>query len=315
MLRLVCRVKHHSDDQLVTRGDREVAALAHAQHGVVSIAQLRAAGLGRGAVDLRVRHGRLHPVHRGVYAVGHARLTFRGCLWAAVLACGGPDAAVISHRSAAAVWDLLPAPGGPIDVTVLRRSGPRPGIHVHRSRSFDPVIDAVGQPDGLPTTTVARTLADLAAVLTPHRLGRVVHRAEHLRLLDATAVNAHVARAPRGANALRAAMNDLTARDPDITRSELEERFLAVVDDWALPRPKVNAAIGHHTVDFLWPEHRLVVEVDGRAAHATARAFERDRRRDAELQAAGYRVIRFTYRQVVDEPAYVTGILRAILAP
>lgn len=151
---------------------------------MVSTGQLHDAGLGRGAIHHRVRRGWLHPRHRGVYAVGHARATWRGRLWAAVLACGGPDAAVVSHRSAAAVWDLLPVPTGPIDITTLGRCASQEGIRVHRARSLEVVRDA----EGLALTSVTCTLVDLAAVLPAHRLERVCRRAELLRRLDAAAV-------------------------------------------------------------------------------------------------------------------------------
>jgi len=148
----------------------------------VSIAQLRALGLDRGAIAWRVRRGRLHAVHRAVYAVGHARLTWRGRLWAAVLACGGPGAAVVSHRTAAALWDLLPTPTGPIDVTTLRRSASTTGIRVLRRRTLDPTTDVVHL-DGLPVTTPTRTLRDLQDVLSPQGLERTLRTAENRRIL------------------------------------------------------------------------------------------------------------------------------------
>ena len=164
--------------------------------------------------------------------------------------------------------------------------------------------------DDLPLTTPNRTLADLATTLTPHRFERALHRAEHLRLLDTTALLASCR-----SRALRAALRTLTATDPQITRSELEERFLALVLEAGLPRPAINATAGAHEVDFLWREHRLIVETDGAATHLTPTAFERDRARDAELTAAGYRVVRFTWRQVVQEPRAVITVISALLAP
>ena len=162
-----------------------------------------------------------------MYAVGHPRLTPRGHLWGAVLACGGPDAAVLSHRSAAAVWDLLPSPAK-FDVTTLANSRSTKAIRVHRSTTLTPAD--ITHDNGLPLTTVARTLIDLATTLTPHRLERVVHRAEHLRLLDTHSLNAQFARATgRRTKALRQALRTLETHDPDITRSKLEERFLALI--------------------------------------------------------------------------------------
>ena len=291
-----------------------MAALAQRQHGVVSMAQLRALGLERGAIEWRLRRGRLHRVHRGVYAVGHRRLAVRGRLWAAVLACGGIDVAALSHRTAAAVWDLSPLPAGQVDVTSLHRSTSTHTLRVHRGDTLDPLNDVVRQPDGLPVTTVARTLADLAQVLTAHQLERACHRAEILRALDAPAVEQLLDRLPgRRSKSLRRALAGLAAADPDVTRSELEERFLALVADAHLPRPQANVNVAGHEVDFLWPAARLVAETDGAAAHLTPTAFDEDRRRDAALQVAGYRVVRFTWRQVTRHPDGVAETLRALL--
>jgi predicted transcriptional regulator of viral defense system len=298
----------------VPRGDAAVGELAERQDGVVSTAQLHAAGVARGAVEWRVRHGRLHRIHRGVYAVGHSRLTQRAQMWAAVLACGGVDAAVLSHRTAAAAWDLNPMPSGKLDVTTLRRSASTAKLRVHEAHALDPLDDAVRQPDGLPVTNVARTLVDLASVLGAHQLQRVCHRAEILRQLDAAHVERLLgARRSHGARNLRAALATLAPAPPDITRSELEERFLALVVDAGLPRPAVNAAAAGHEVDFLWRRQRLVVETDGAATHLTPTAFEEDRRRDAALQVAGFRVVRFTWHQITQDARAVAATVRALL--
>jgi very-short-patch-repair endonuclease len=298
----------------VPRGDPAVAELAERQHGVVSTAQLHAAGVGQGAVEWRVRHGRLHQIHRGVYAVGHSRLTRRGRMWAAVLACGGVDAAALSHRTAAAAWDLSPLPSGRLDVTTLRRGAPTAKLRVHETHTLDPLDEVVRQPDGLPVTSVARTLVDLAGVLAAQQLERTCHRAEILRCLDAARVERLLATTRRrGARNLRAALATLTRAQPDITRSELEERFLALVAAAALPRPVVNAQVAGHEVDFLWRRQRLVVETDGAATHLTPIAFEEDRRRDAALQVAGFRVVRFTWRQIIDDGRRVVDVVCALL--
>jgi len=297
------------DAQLVSPPDRAVAELATRQHGVVSRAQLCAIGLTREAIQVRIRNGRLHRVHRGVYAVGHPRLHLRGRWWAAVLACGD---AVLSHRSAAAAWDLLPAPAR-VEVTTLRRSASTPAITVHRSRTLD-VADRTLQDDGLPLTTVTRTLVDLADVVSAHRLERVLHRAEQLRLLDAKELTKRIDELPgRRAKDLERALTTLAAAEPSITRSELEERFLSLIATYDLPRPKTNHRIGHHEVDALWPAQRVVAELDGAQTHLTPRAFEHDRRRDAALQVQGYAVVRFTWRQVTQEPISVAATLSALL--
>lgn len=290
-----------------------MAELAQRQHGAVSTAQLHAAGVGRGAVERRVRRGRLHRVHRGVYAVGHPRLTGRGRLWAAVLACGGVGVAVLSHRAAAAVWDLRPLPGT-LDVTTLRRSVSTRTLRLHSSKTLDPLDDVVRQPDGLPVTAVARTLVDLAAVLTAHQIERTCHRAEFLRRLDTAAIGRILQRAPaRGARNLRAALATLATAEPDVTRSELEERFLALVAQAGLQQPRVNTRVAGHEVDFVWRAARLVVEVDGVQAHLTPVAFERDRRRDVDLQLAGFHVLRFTRRRIATESHAVVRALAAAL--
>jgi very-short-patch-repair endonuclease len=293
-----------------------VAELAHRQHGVVSGAQLRALGLGRGGVQRGLEARRLHPVHRGVYAVGHRRLTSRGWMWAAILACGGPDLAVVSHRSAASLWDLLPTPVGAVEVTALRRSIAKPGVQVHRSRTLDAKADVSRHGGGLPVTAVTRTLIDLADVLAPRRLRKAVERAEILRLLDAGGLRARLDALPgRRTRTLTAILAELATREPDLTRSDLEELFLALVDRLGLPRPRVNVVVAGLEVDFLWPTERLIVETDGAATHLRPTAFEEDRRRDAALAVGGYRVVRFTWRRVVHEPEKVGATLRALLLP
>jgi predicted transcriptional regulator of viral defense system len=207
------------------RADCAVAELARRQHGIVSLAQMRAVGLGTAVVKHRLATGRLHRVHRGVYAVGHARLTLTGRLWAAVLATGG----VLSHQTAGYVWALVKSPGSRLHVTITAQRRSATAIQVHRSRTL--FLDAIRRdPDhGLPVTSPARTLTDLSTTLTAHRLERAVHRAEELRLLDVAALPD----TPR----LRRALSTLQG-DPVITRQELEERFYALVAEGGLPRPR-----------------------------------------------------------------------------
>src|SRR4051794_18443671 len=174
---------HDSRAQLDTRGDPAVATVAAAQAAVVSVEQLHAAGLGRGAIAHRVRRGRLHRVHRGVYVVGVRRLTPRGSLWAAVLACGGPDGAVVSHQSALSFYDLLDA-SGQVHVTVAGAYRSVPGIRVHRSRTLDFDRDTLRQPDGLRVTTIMRTLHDVSTTASDRDLRRACHEADYRGLLD-----------------------------------------------------------------------------------------------------------------------------------
>jgi uncharacterized protein DUF559/putative AbiEi antitoxin of type IV toxin-antitoxin system len=311
MLGGVCAEELHSGALLHSPGDPAVAAIAAGQEGMVSTEQLLAAGVGRGAIALRVRRGRLHPRHRGVYAVGHVRPSARSHLWAAVLACGGPGAAVISHRSAAALWELVATPSGPVDVTTLRQSHSTQAIRVHKTRTLQP--EDITTIDGLPVTTPTRTLIDLAEVLTPHRLERACHRAEIRRLLNAAVLRAQLdGLRGRRTRALAAALESL-APGPQATRRELEERMLALIAEHGLPRPLVNHTVEGHEVDFYWPHARLIVETDGAATHLTATAFEHDRARDAELTVAGHRVVRFTWRQLRDQPYTVARTLEALL--
>jgi very-short-patch-repair endonuclease len=278
---------------------------------MISTEQLRALGIGRSGVHERVRRGWLHPYWRGVYSVGHTRLGPRARLWAAVLARGGPGAALLGFRAAAAPWDLMAMPSGRIDVITLRQSHSTKTIRVHRA-TLDP--EDITDVDGLPLTTPTRTLIDLADQLTPHRLERVLHRAEHLRLLDVNAIHARLTALPgRRSRTLLQALATLQ-RGPDVTRSELEERFLALVTRYKLPRPQVNATVAGYEVDFYWPDHNLIVETDGAATHLTPTAFEHDRARDAHLTALGHRVIRITWRQLTERPQEVAQLLRRLVS-
>jgi hypothetical protein len=245
--------------------------VAARQGGVVSVPQLHSAGLREGAIRSRMLRGQLLRLHRGVYAVGHSQLTPPGWRWAAVLACGGPGLAALSHRSAAAVWDLLPSPAQ-FDVSTLAHARSTAKIRVHRGLQPQDLTTV----DGLPLTTVARTLVDLSTTLTPHQIERIVHRAEHLRLLDTRSLGEQLARARgRRTKPLRAAIERLQVKEPDITRTVLEERFLALVVDAQLPRPEVITIVGPYEVDFLWRTENLIVETDGAATHLTRRRLKK----------------------------------------
>jgi hypothetical protein len=276
--------------------DARIAALAARQHGVLSRAQLRDLRLGDEAIRQRMARGRLHRIHRGVYSVGHPVLTGEARWLAAVLACG--PGAVLSHRSAAALWNIQPSASTLIDVTVPARCGRRrPGIRVHRSRRLGE--DEVTRRQGIPVTSVARTLLDIQAG------PKEIEAAEQRRLFDLTSLQAAV----QGNPGRRKVEVD---GEPAFTRSGLEHAFLALCE--GLPQPRVNAWVGAYEVDFLWPEHRLIVETDGRETHGTRAAFERDRARDAQLTARGFRVVRFTYKQVVYDPTGVATLLGELLA-
>jgi hypothetical protein len=294
--------------------DTALAELAQKQHGVVATRQLEALGLGRSAVSGRAASGRLHRVHRGVYAVGYRRLTERGRSMAAVLACG--PQAVLSHRDAAALLGLRTDHRAQIDVTAPRTGArKRAGIDLHVSATLRPQDVTIH--DGIPSTSVARTLLDLADVVDRRGVERAVEQAEVLGLFDLGGVRDMLDRAGprRGVGVLRAVIGHWTGSS--VTASELEERFLEICRKAALPQPAVNAWLtlpGEAIkADFLWRHERLVVETDGRAIHATRAAFERDRLRDQRLTLAGYTVVRFTWQQVTREPAAVANTVGALL--
>ncbi len=300
----------------VRRSGRLVAALAERQHGVVSFLQLREMGLTERAVHDRAESGRLHRVHHGVYAVGHSLLSAQGQWMAAVLACGSD--AVLSHRSAATLWELRPSGRRSIDVTAPGRRGRIPtGIDAHRHGSLSSHDRT--ELKGIPCTSVARTLLDLAGVVGMRELRNAIVQAEMLRIFDLTPLREVVerSRGRRGVARLRMLVSEFDPR-VELTKGELERRFLALCDRVGLPPPEVNVFFDlgdvQVVVDFLWRDAGLIVETDGHQYHGTATAFEQDRRRDQRLMLAGWRVIRCTWAQVVTEPAELTQILRVLLA-
>ena len=294
------------------RVDLAVADLAGRQHGVVGREQLLGLGIGRRAIERRIERGALHSIHRGVYAVGHRALDVDGRWMAAALACG--SGAALSHRSAGQLWRLLQRSASMPEVTRPTFFRARSGILAHRS-PLPP--DETARVREIPVTSVSRTLLDLASVLSKRQLERALNEAEVLGLTDSVSLPDLLARYSRrrGAANLRVL---LASDDPaGITRSELEERFVALIDAHGLPRPRLNAQLSirgrFFEVDCLWREQRLVAELDGRASHGTARAFERDRERDRLLLANGWRVLRLTWRQLGDDAATIAADLRKLL--
>src|SRR5918995_1237628 len=236
---------HHMREESA-RPDALVAELAARQHGVVTTDQLRARGVSRSAVPRRLDAGRLHRIHRGVYAVGHRRLTFEG-----------------------------------------RRM--ERGMVIHRSTTLS--TEQVTRRRGIPLTQPARTLQDLRRVLSREQLQKATRRALDLRLDVGATLDP----------------------EPDLTRSKLERRFLRLCRSRSLPSPEVNARVGPYEVDFLWRDLSLIVETDGFRHHGNRAAFETDRARDSRLQALGYRVLRFTYRQVSEDPRAVATTLGDVI--
>jgi hypothetical protein len=270
-----------------------------------------AAGVTAAEVRVRVERGQLQPVHAGVYAVGHRRLDREGRWLAAVLACGTGSA--LSYRSAGRHWDLLPASDELPEITRPTHCTRR-GIVIHRARLR---ADEVRILDGIPVTSVPRTMVDLAGVLKPRQLERAWNEMEVRGLRDPLSVAAVLDRHPgkRGTAALRELI--ASKRAADITRNDLEEGFLALVDRFGLPRPRMNAHIAlrgkFYEVDCLWERQRVAVELDGRAVHSAEAAFESDRERDRILIAEGFRTPRVTWRQMCDSPAEVAADLARIL--
>jgi very-short-patch-repair endonuclease len=287
-------------------------ALAADQHGVVSRRQLERAGISTDVVDRYIRIGRLRRLHRGVYQLGpaigpHARLM------AATLACG--DTATLSHRSSAGLWRMLDESEGVVDIIVTGRSESRAGIRVHRAQLRP---DEVTTRQGIRVTTPARTLYDFASMVAPiERAARdaspvVMHRDVERTLAEALAQRLTTRLAMRalldhhhghGAGLLRELLESDV--NPALTRSEAEERFLDLVRRGCVGDPAVNVIVERFEVDFLWRAERLIIEVDGHTFHASKRAFENDRRRDAVLAAAGYTVMRVTWDQITREPEAV----------
>ncbi len=293
--------------------DAQIAQLAAAQHGVVALAQLVAQGIGVGAIYHRVRCGRLHRLYRGVFAVGHVGITREGRWTAAVLALG--DGAVLSHVTAAALWQLRPSAASRIHVTVptIGGRGRRPGIIVHRCRALRP--EDVTRVDGIPVTSVARTLLDVAGMLAAGPLERAVEQSLILRLFDMHAVRELVDanRTRPGARVLERVISTIHD-EPAITRSDLEGLMRDLCDAAGIPRPEVNSIVEGDEVDFFWRAQRVIVETDGHATHGTRAAFEKDRARDARLTMLGYRVVRFTHRQLLYERERVASTITALVA-
>jgi very-short-patch-repair endonuclease len=299
-------------------GDGPLAEIATAQEGVVAVDQLRVVGVTGRAASHRAKAGRLHRVHRGIYAVGHESIGRHGRLLAAALACG--PGAVISHLSAAALWGLRDPSPVVIDVIVPCQTGRKiDGIRARRCRH--PTRDEVTAHESVPCTTPSRTLVDLAGTLGTASLRRAVEQAAVLKLLDIGALDTAMARAKRrrGIPALRAIVDPWRAQGDDLPRlrSLLEARLVTPLVESGLPRPRCNVELrveGHRfEADRLWEEQRLIVETDGEQTHGTRAAFQRDRRRDQILTAAGYRTARVTWSQLEDEPDAVLDRIRRML--
>jgi very-short-patch-repair endonuclease/predicted transcriptional regulator of viral defense system len=290
-----------------------IAAVAEGQYGVVARRQLTARGVGRGAIEKHVARGAFIRLHRGVYAVGHRQLRQEGRWLAAVLAAG--PRAVLSHRDAAALHGIRSAPEGKVTVSTPAHARKIEGVWLKARRALTREDRAVAR--GIPVTSPARTLVDLAPVLTAGQLAAALGEADRRGLLDVAAVERALRRAKsrhgQGHRRLTAALDAHRQHGVTLSRSELETRFLDMILTAGLPRPRLNVPVAGFQVDALWPDARLVVELDGWAHHRERAAAAWDREKTNRLQAAGYVVLRFMHGDLVGRPAEVAATVRRLL--
>lgn len=289
---------------------QRVTAIAEGQRGCVARRQLLAAGITPGAIGRMVAQGLLRREHLGVYSVlgGVVPLARET---AALLACG--ERAVLSHASAARVWGVISDPHGPVEITLAspgmgRR---RPGIRLHRSGNL--LLRDVRTREGLPLTSPARTLLDLAGCLDSRSLERALDEALVVRKLASRSQIMDVLDRAGGHGGAFLLRTLVTRRKSTITHSEAERRCLELIRRAGLPEPRTQVRIAGFTVDLLWPDHRVVFEIDGYRFHTSRFAFDRDRRKDAALKAAAYDPNRLTRDQVMFEPFACVAAIAAAL--
>ena len=286
--------------------EQDLARLAGTTHGVVTRAGLLRAGLTVAEIRHRLRAGSLLRVHRGVDRVGHRAPSIEAWYLAAVCSCG--EGALLHDAVAAHLFGILKrAPRAPRVLTTTERRVV--GVRTCRSRTIDPRDATTWR--GVPVTTVARTLVDLAANLSRDDLARACHEAGVLHHTTPGQVQAVLARRPAspGAAGLRAVL----LGDVHVTLSPLERRFLGRLRELALPLPRTNRPAGGRRVDCRWPEHRLTVELDSYHYHRSRHAWEQDRFREREARARGDEFRRYTYADVYEAPQLMLAELRALL--
>jgi very-short-patch-repair endonuclease len=296
--------------QRQSRGlEARIAGVAGRQHGVISRAQLLELGLGEDGIDYRLSSGRLLRLHRSVYGVGH-RNRSRETVWMAAVLAGG-EGTVLSNRPAGAAWAICSS-AGRVEVTAPRQRRPHPRILFHHS-----VLPADERTthNGIPITTVPRTILDLAATLDERQLERAINEAEIKRLWDELSLHdlLYRYRGRAGTKSVRAALRKRT-EGATLTKSDLEELFLRFADGARLPRPETNTYVEGLEVDCVWRAQRVIVEVDGWETHRTRAAFERDREKSRILQAAGWRCVPVTYLQLEHTSAEVARDVHRLLA-
>jgi hypothetical protein len=291
-----------------------LAEIAGRQHGIVARSQVEGLGLSGETIDRWIRKERVHRIHPGVYALGHDVITRRGRWMAAVLASG--SGAVLSHRSATGLWGIWGSGAGESHVTVPRHMRSQRSIHRHFGALPD---DEVTKRDGIPVTSAARTVLDLAADRDEAVAESALREMEYLAIYGPVSLPTLLERYPRhgGAAVVGRCLERLKDGPGGRIRSPLEELFLPFLDTHHIPRPRLNAwlSIGEDPfqVDCLWPDARLVGELDGFASHGTKRAMRADRKRDRQLLAASYRVVRIVDSQIRSEPSAVAADLCALL--
>ena len=286
--------------------DAEIARRAAPQHGILSWLQLLEIGLTPDSIQYRVKIGRLQRIHRGVYAVGHRPPSPHARAMAAVLACG--EGTVLSHRWAATLWGITRRWTEPVEVSAP--SGHRhAGVLVHRTRTLTPQDTTIQY--GIPATTPARTVLDLADTLDDRGLARAINEAQLVCRLTLEGLAEILARSPgrRAAKRLKPYLDN--ADRP--TRSGFEDDFLAFTERHDIERPEVNQHVAGHEGDTVWPQHRLVVELDSRTYHERLLDFEADREKDADMLAAGHRVLRITWERFTQRPDLEAARLRTLL--
>src|SRR4051794_19926918 len=288
-----------------------IAELARRQHGVVAHWQLIEGGLSHSAVQRLIRAGWLQPLYVGVYAVGHRALSWLGRCRAGVFA-GGRDA-LLSHQPAGGLWEVHRSSSSAIHITVPRSRPGAAGLRVHRVRSLHP--EDVAEIDGIPVTSLARTLLDNAEVLPVRQVIRMIEEAERRQVFDLGALERLLARSHgrHGVKPLRIALGELNG-EPARVNSDWERDLIDFCDDHATPRPELNVIVEGFEVDALWRRAKLVVELDSWSHHRGRTAFENDRVKLATLQLAGYVVLPITWRRLEREPEEVARQIKLRVA-
>jgi predicted transcriptional regulator of viral defense system len=278
------------------------ADIARRQWGVIAWRQLRRCGVSYAKAHEWRAAGKLHVIHRGVYALGHSWVPIEGRMAAAVLRAGA--GAVISHATAAWWWGLIPQEPTLIHVSTESRARSCPGTRVHHPREVDATKHR-----RIPITTVGRTLLDFAARAALDAVRQALAEAEYKGLLNRDEVEQQLGVGRPGSATLRRA---LQRHQPKLalTRSDIEGRFFTLCERAGVPLPEVNAPVSRMRIGMVWPEHRIAVELDGSQAHHTPAQMERDRRRELHARMNGYLVIRYTWSQVAHKPDLVVADLK-----